>query len=90
MSFLTGQDQTPKFAGKVLPDRTESELRFLTFYLTRMGYQFSYDKDPGKNLVSKNINWDIFENKQKKNFEKKNLKIFFGIFFFLFFYFLKR
>ena len=24
MSFLTGQDQTPKFAGQVLPDRTES------------------------------------------------------------------
>ena len=24
MSFLTGQDRTPKFAGQVLPDRTES------------------------------------------------------------------
>ena len=26
MSFLTGQDQTPKFAGQVLPDRTDSGL----------------------------------------------------------------
>ena len=31
MSFLTGQDRTPKFAGQVLPDRTESGL---TFYHT--------------------------------------------------------
>ena len=29
MSFLTGQDRTPKFAGQVLPDRTESGLIFL-------------------------------------------------------------
>ena len=29
MSFLTGQDLTPKFAGQVLPDRTVSELIFL-------------------------------------------------------------
>ena len=29
MSFLTGQDGTPKFAGQVLPDRTESGLIFL-------------------------------------------------------------
>ena len=28
MSFLTGQDRTPKFAGQVLPDRTESGLIF--------------------------------------------------------------
>ena len=28
MSFLTGQDWTPKFAGQVLPDRTESGLIF--------------------------------------------------------------
>ena len=46
MSFLTGQDRTPKFAGQVLPDRTESGLIFLTFYLTSIGYQFSYDKVP--------------------------------------------
>jgi hypothetical protein len=29
MSFLTGQDRTPKFAGQVLPDRTESGPAFL-------------------------------------------------------------
>ena len=29
MSFLTGQDRTPKFAGQVLPDRTESGLMSL-------------------------------------------------------------
>ena len=29
MSFLTGPDRTPKFAGQVLPDRTESGLIFL-------------------------------------------------------------
>ena len=29
MSFLTGQDRTPKFGGQVLPDRTESGLIFL-------------------------------------------------------------
>ena len=29
MSFLTGQDPTPKFAGQVLPDRTKSGLMFL-------------------------------------------------------------
>ena len=29
MSFLTGQVRTPKFAGQVLPDRTESGLMFL-------------------------------------------------------------
>ena len=28
MSFLTRQDRTPKFAGHVLPDRTESRLIF--------------------------------------------------------------
>ena len=27
MSFLTGQDRTPKFAGQVLPDQTESRLK---------------------------------------------------------------
>ncbi len=42
MSFLTGQDRTPN-----LLDRTESGLIFLTFYLTSMGYQLSYDKVPG-------------------------------------------
>ena len=32
MSFLTGQDRTPKFAGQVLPDRTKSGLTFLNIY----------------------------------------------------------
>ena len=32
MSFPTGQDQTPKFAGQVLPDRTESGLIYLDIY----------------------------------------------------------
>ena len=33
MSFLTGQDRTPKFAGQVLPDRTKSGLTFLNILL---------------------------------------------------------
>jgi hypothetical protein len=56
MNFLTGQDRTPKFAGQVLSDRTESGLIFLTFYLTSMGYQFSYDKVPGHKFGVKNLN----------------------------------
>merc|ERR1712051_320914 len=32
MSFLTGQDWTPKFAGQVLPDRTESGLLYLKHF----------------------------------------------------------
>ena len=32
MSFLTGQDWTPKFAGQVLPDRSESGIIFFAFY----------------------------------------------------------
>ena len=77
MSFLTGHDQTPKFAGQVLPDRTESGLIFLTFYLTSMGYQFSYDKVPGYKFSIKNLNWDVFENKEKKdqNFVSNDLII---------------
>jgi hypothetical protein len=64
MSFLTGQDRTPKFAGQVLPDQTESGLIFLTFYLTSIGYQFSvYDKVPGYKFGIKNQNWDVFEKK---------------------------
>jgi hypothetical protein len=47
MRFLSGQDRTPKFAGQVLPDRTESGLIFLTFYLISIGYQFTYDKVHG-------------------------------------------
>ena len=36
MSFFTGQDQTPKFAKQVLPDRTDSGV-----YLPSMVYKFS-------------------------------------------------
>ena len=55
MSFLTRQDRTPKLAGQVLPDWTESGLIFLTFYLTSMGYQFSYDKFPYQKFDVKKI-----------------------------------
>ena len=34
MSFLTGQDRTPKFAGQVLPNQTESGLIFLNILPT--------------------------------------------------------
>ena len=34
MSFLTGQDRTPKFAEQVLPDWTESGLIFLNILPT--------------------------------------------------------
>ena len=37
MSFLTGQDRTPKFARQVLPDRTESGLIFLNILYTMYG-----------------------------------------------------
>ena len=32
MSFLTGQDQTPKFARQVLLDRTKSEQNFIEIH----------------------------------------------------------
>ena len=35
MSFLNGQDRTPKFAGRVLPDRTKSRLTFLNILHTK-------------------------------------------------------
>ena len=35
MSFLTGQDRTPKFAGQVLPDRTESRIIVLNILHTK-------------------------------------------------------
>ena len=37
MSFLTGQNRTPKFAGQVLPDRTESGLISLNILPTKYG-----------------------------------------------------
>ena len=47
MSFLTGQDRTPKFARQVLPDRTKSGLTFLNILLhknTRKNYEKNYLK----------------------------------------------
>jgi hypothetical protein len=35
MSLLTGQDRTPKFAGRVLPDQTKSGLTFLNILNTK-------------------------------------------------------
>ena len=37
MSFLAGQDRTPKFAGQVLPDRTESGLILFNILPTKYG-----------------------------------------------------
>ena len=49
MSFPSGQDRTPKFAGRVLPDRTKSGPRFFpsTYHMRRptyAGYQFNQKK----------------------------------------------
>ena len=80
MSFLTGQDRTPKFAGQVLPDRTESGLLFLP----SRRYQFSSDNFPVHKFGVKNAHR---QNKQKiikfgkKKLEKKRNKK--NIFFFL-------
>ena len=35
MSFQTGQDRAPKFAGQVLPDETKSGLKFLNILHTK-------------------------------------------------------
>jgi hypothetical protein len=45
MNFLTGQDRTPKFAGQVLPDRTESGLILLNILPTkyRLSILIRYD-----------------------------------------------
>ena len=56
MSFLTGQDRTPKFAGQVLPDRTKSGLTFLNILL---------HKNTRKNYEKKNL-------KKKLKILKKN------------------
>ena len=54
MSFLTGQDQTPKFAGQFLPDRTKSGLIFLNIFIPSKSHQFSQDKVPGHKFGVKN------------------------------------
>ena len=72
MSFLTGQDRTPKFAGLVLQDWTE----IWTYIVKHSTFQVQVInthkiKSLDTNLMSKNINWYIFENKQKEILEKK-------------------
>ena len=64
MSFLTGQDRTSKFAGQVLPDRTESGLILLNILLHKKNYE-------KKNLKKKF--W-------KKNFENFFLDFFLDFF----------
>ena len=69
MSFPTGPD---RIGHPNLPDRScqtglNPEIYFLIFYLTIMGYPFSYDKVHGHKFgLKKNLNWDVFENRQKK------------------------
>ena len=67
ITFLTGQDQTPKFAGQVLPDRTKSGLTFLNILL---------HKNTRKNYEKK-----IWKKIKKK--KMKMLEIFFWIFFYI-------
>ena len=48
-----------------------------------MGYQLSYDMLMDTNFVSKNLNWGVFENRQKKILKKKKIEKIFDNFFFL-------
>ena len=66
MSFLTGQDRTPKFAGQVLPDRTKSGLTFLNILL---------HKNTRKNYEKKNLKKNFWKKKNWKFWKK-----FFGFF----------
>ena len=83
MSFLNRQDRTPKFAGQFLPDRTESGLIFLKFYLIIIGYLFSYDKVPGHKFGVKKSQlgymWK-YTKKQTKNWKQNNKKDVFLLF----------
>ena len=65
MSFLTGQDRTPKFAGQVLPDRTKSGLTFLNILLHKNTRKIMKKKIEKK-----------FLKKKIENFEKNFLDIF--------------
>ena len=56
MSFLTGQDRTPKFARQLLPDRTESGLIFLDIL------PYKLTKKIMKKIFEKNILKIFFEN----------------------------
>ena len=62
MSFLTGQDRTPKFAGQVLPDRTKSGLTFLNILL---------HKNKRKNYEKKNLKKNFEKKKNLKFFFEK-------------------
>ena len=57
MSFLTGQDPTPKFAGQVLPDWTKSRLTSLN--ILHSNYELSI-RSVDTNLVSNVLNQDVF------------------------------
>ena len=50
MSFLSEQDRTPKFAGQVLPDGTESGLIYSNIYIV---YRLTKKKFKKKNLEKK-------------------------------------
>ena len=47
MSFLTRQDRTPKFAGQVLPDRSESGPIFFNILPNKYWLSILIDKVPG-------------------------------------------
>ena len=51
MSFLTGQNRTPKFSGQVLPDRTEFELKNFTYQVWLINFHRIRSLD--ENLMSK-------------------------------------
>ena len=75
MSFLTEQDRTPKFAGQVLLDQTKSGLIYIFKHFT---YQVRVINSlkirfMETNLVSKVLNWDVFENStdKQKTIERK-------------------
>ena len=53
MSFLTGQDRTPKFAGQVLLDQTESGpifLHILPYKNTQKNYEKNFEKKKMKKV----------------------------------------
>ena len=65
MSFLTGQDRTPKFAGQVLPDRTKSGLMSKSI----LQYRFSKNKVCGHKFGVKSLQLGCtgkFKNWRKK------------------------
>ena len=53
MSFLTGQDRTPQFAGQVLPDQTEYGLLFPKNFICQAGISSHKISSLDTNLVSK-------------------------------------